>query len=208
MILRNSDAVEVKKIENLSSDLALNSSYPKNKLYANSYMITKACRECEAWEIKDILYITGVAKDENLTHLFAVYGNSYAAEREIYEHIKSSIKDGVEATPDIEFSQTKELGRINRVDPMVITYLRLRGMWHKKNPFENFSYVKKVREILEKQAKFSFLAIVNDEKFSNFENVNLLIYNSKIKIEDILVKNPNNPAKLQKAKLIYFWVDK
>lgn len=35
-ILRNGDAIEVKKIENNNSTLALNSSYPKSKLHSNS----------------------------------------------------------------------------------------------------------------------------------------------------------------------------
>ena len=46
-ILREGDAIEVKKIENKTSSLALNSSFPKAKLYSNSPMITDACRNCE-----------------------------------------------------------------------------------------------------------------------------------------------------------------
>lgn len=38
-----------------NSAIALNSSYPKAKLYADSPMITKACKECEVWEEKDII---------------------------------------------------------------------------------------------------------------------------------------------------------
>ena len=41
-ILREGDAIEVKKIENKTSSLALNSSFPKAKLYSNSTMITDA----------------------------------------------------------------------------------------------------------------------------------------------------------------------
>ena len=51
LILKNSDAIEIKKIESINSSLALNSSYPKNKLYANSPMLTKACKECENWSV-------------------------------------------------------------------------------------------------------------------------------------------------------------
>ena len=46
-ILREGDAIEVKKIENKTSSLALNGSFPKAKLYSNSPMITDACRNCE-----------------------------------------------------------------------------------------------------------------------------------------------------------------
>lgn len=48
-MLRNGDAIEVKKIESKKAALALNSSYPKAKLYADSPMINKECRECEKW---------------------------------------------------------------------------------------------------------------------------------------------------------------
>src|SRR5690349_6056235 len=51
-IIRGSDAVEVKKIENQNSGLALNSSYPKNKLHSDDPRITDACRTSEEWEEK------------------------------------------------------------------------------------------------------------------------------------------------------------
>lgn len=63
LILKNGDAIEIKKIESLNSDIALNSSYPKVKLYSNNPMITKACRECENWQEKDIIYAIGYIQD-------------------------------------------------------------------------------------------------------------------------------------------------
>ena len=59
LILKNSDAIEIKKIESKNSAIALNSSYPKAKLYANSPMITTACRACEEWDEKDMIYTIG-----------------------------------------------------------------------------------------------------------------------------------------------------
>ena len=58
IIVKNGDAIEVKKIESLSSAIALNSSYPKNKLYADDSRITDNCRNCEAniWEQKEGLH--------------------------------------------------------------------------------------------------------------------------------------------------------
>ena len=59
-IIKNSDAVEVKKINGISNTIQLNSSPPKNKLYANNKRITKACLTCEddigGWQ-KKILYM-------------------------------------------------------------------------------------------------------------------------------------------------------
>ena len=92
LIIRNGDAIEIKKIENLNSAIALNSSYPKAKLHADSPMITKSCRECEDWREKDILYVIGVVAKENiLKSLWFVYGDCYAAEKEIYEKIKNTL---------------------------------------------------------------------------------------------------------------------
>ena len=79
MILRNGDAIEVKKIESSTSTLALNSSYPKAKIFVNSPMITTACRNCEVWQQKDIMYAVGVVGGSHLKKLFFVYGVDYAA---------------------------------------------------------------------------------------------------------------------------------
>ena len=59
IMIRGGDAIEVKKITKITSGLALNSSYPKAKLYSNSRMLNKACRECEEWTEKDMLYAVG-----------------------------------------------------------------------------------------------------------------------------------------------------
>jgi len=48
MIIKNSDAFEVKKIESPRSSLALNSSPPKDKLLSSDIRITNTCRNCEA----------------------------------------------------------------------------------------------------------------------------------------------------------------
>lgn len=46
-MLRNGDAIEVKKIESKDSALALNSSHPKSKLSVDDSMLTKACKDAE-----------------------------------------------------------------------------------------------------------------------------------------------------------------
>ena len=79
IMLRNGDAIEVKKIESCGSALALNSSYPKAVLFADSPMITKDCRECENWTQKDMIYSVGVIKDDTLIAMAMVYGDEYCA---------------------------------------------------------------------------------------------------------------------------------
>jgi len=95
--LKNSDAIEVKKIEGFTSGLALNSSYPKNKLYCDDTRITNECKNCEeeTWESKDIIYAVGVSpKDTNtLKALWFVYGDCYAASRDIYKRVSEKISN-------------------------------------------------------------------------------------------------------------------
>lgn len=206
MMLKGGDAIEVKKIENKNSDLALNSSYPKAKLFADNPMLNKECKNAEYWTVKDMLYAVGVVNKNKLTDLIFVYGADYCAEQKIYEAIKNRIKTGVETIQGIEFTPTKELGKIKRIDPLGITNLRVRGMWHIENPFKVFDYVYQ-RDF---NHQFNFMAIINDEKWQSFSNTNELIkLIDKIpnaSLTDIKIKNPNNPAQLKSAKLIQFFI--
>ncbi|HGO5823763.1 TPA: NgoPII family restriction endonuclease [Mannheimia haemolytica] len=203
-MLHNGDAIEVKKIESRNSTLALNSSYPKHTLLANNPMISTACRYAENWEEKDLIYVVGVVKDMVLKDLCMVYGLDYCASDECYNRIKTTIKRGVENISGVEFSETNEIGRVNRVDPLGITYLRIRGMWGIENPWSVFNYIYQ-RDI---RNKFNFMCLINQEKWNSFENRNLLVElkHSNLKITDVEIKDPNNPAKLKLAKLITFYL--
>ncbi len=203
-ILRGGDAIEVKKIESNDSSLALNSSYPKSKLYSDSPMISNNCKTCESWTEKDMIYAVGVVSEDSLRSLAFVYGEDYCADKSTYERIKSVIKSGVESIENVEFAPTKELGRVNRVDPLGITYLRVRGMWGIENPFNVFHYVYR----RDYSKKFNFMAIINFEKYNSFSNhteLESLCHSiQNLQIQDVEIKNPNNPAQLRKAKLITF----
>ena len=203
-ILRGGDAIEVKKIENKTSSLALNSSYPKAKLYSNSSMITDACRNCEEWEEKDIIYAIGTCEKNKLTSLIFVYGEDYAAENKIYENVKNKIKLGIETINGLEFSETNEIGRVNRVDPLGITYFRIRGMWGIENPIKVFDYIYE----RDNTKQFNFMALINEDKYNSFFNreelENLEKENKYLETKNVKIKNPNNPAQLRSAKLITF----
>lgn len=205
-ILRLGDAIEVKKIEGKNASLALNSSYPKHKLYVNSKLITNSCKNCEDWFEKDIIYAVGVVNSRKIHSLCMVYGTDYAADPSVYERIREIIRDGVNRIPDVEFEPTNELAKVKKVDPLGITDLRVRGMWSIDNPFKVFQYVYE-RDFTK---KFNFMCIINQMKYDSFENTALLedcmgkIENFNIK--DIQIKNPNNPARLEKAKLITFCI--
>lgn len=204
IIIKNGDAIEVKKIESLRSGIALNSSYPKDKLYADSPMITKACRYCENWHKKDIIYSIGVSKNNKLKALWFIYGDCYAASKEVYERIRYKILIGINELKDVEFAKTKELGRVNRVDPLGITYLRIRGMWHIENPIKVFNYVTSVNE----DAELTVNAIMLKEKYLSFpkrdrEKIEQTT-NDRFAIHKIEIKSPNNPAKLLDAILLRY----
>jgi len=204
IILKNRDAIEVKKIEGFNSGIALNSSYPKNKLYSDSPMITQACKDCENWREKDIVYIIGVSKENNLRSLWIVYGDCYAADRDIYERIKNKISQGLDELPNIELSETKELGRINKVDPLGITNLRIRGMWHIDNPVKVFNYITTIDE--KKELNVNVLML--KEKYNSFPTEDRQkienIAKDGFEIKDVRIKSPNNLAKMIDAKLIRF----
>ena len=203
-MLLNGDAIEVKKIETDTAALALNSSYPKHTVKASSPMISSACKAAEKWTEKDIIYAVGVVKNNNLKHLCMVYGLDYCASEECYSRIKATIKNGVESIPGIEFAESRELGHINKVDPLKITYMRVRGMWGIENPWNVFSYVYKC----DPQKEFNFMCIINNAKWVTFDNTSELVAlsreNSDLSISDIKIKNPDNPAQLVDAKLIAF----
>ncbi|OGH29161.1 MAG: restriction endonuclease, partial [Candidatus Levybacteria bacterium RIFCSPHIGHO2_12_FULL_37_12] len=202
--IKQGDAIEVKKIESLRSGIALNSSYPKDKLFSDSPMITSACRLAEDWQEKDLIYVIGVSTDGKLKALWFVYGNCYAANKETYERVRDKISKGINELQDVEFSETNELGRVNKVDPLGITYLRIRGMWGIENPIKVFNYAAPI----DPNAEFSVNAIMLEEKYLSFpkeerENIENLT-STNFLIKDIKIKSPNNPAKLLEAKLLSF----
>lgn len=175
----NGDAIEIKKIESPTFALALNSSYPKHKLYASSPMISTACRKCEDWTERDIIYAVGVVgkATEKLESLAFVYGEDYCAGKECYEKIIH--------------------------DPLNIASVDIsKSNWNIKNPFEAFEDIYHV----DKTKPFNFFAIINNEKFDSFENKNSL-YNlagKNLKIVEVKIKNPNNLKPEKNAKLITY----
>jgi len=205
-IIRGGDAIEVKKIESKGSSLALNSSYPKAKIFANSKMLTDACRNCEQWTEKDIIYAVGVVKNNLLSSLCMVYGIDYAASEVIYTRIKDVISKGVNSIPGVEFAETNELGRVNRVDPLGITYLRVRGMWGIENPMKVFNYIYNRDE----SKQLNFMALINQAKYDTLEYTDeleqLATEVEGLNILNVEIKTPDNPAILRSAKLVTFTV--
>lgn len=135
-----------------------------------------------------------------------VYGSIYAAECEVYERIRTTISSGVNSIPNVEFGETKELGRVNRVDPLGITNLRIRGMWSIRNPRKVFEYIQPRQNSL----TFELVSIIPNDKYYNFDEGSRLLLEEIDKdgfsILDVQVKDPNNPANLVEAKLIKYFI--
>jgi hypothetical protein len=204
IMIRGGDAIEVKKIGGKNSGIALNSSFPKSKLHSSDPMILDACKTCEDWESKDIIYAVGVVSGNKISSLWFVYGDCYAADKAVYERIRIKISEGVNSINGVEFAKTKELGRVNKVDPLGITYLRIRGMWGIENPLKVFGYLSD--ENLSKE--FTVNAIMLKEKYESFpmgdRNLIESYVNEDFSIKDVKIKSPNNPAVLLDAKLFNF----
>lgn len=208
LILKNSDAIEIKKLESHTTAIALNSSYPKAKLYADSTMITSACRTCETWSEKDMLYAIGnVAKNTNqLKSLWLVYGDCFCADKEIYERIKDTISNGITSISDVEFTQTNELGKVKKVDPLGVTDLRIRGMWHIDNPSKILSYLYTHDET----KAFQMVCLMKKEKYDTMPKVDRdaleKLNGTKVTVKEVKIQNPNNPVHLMDGKLLIFGV--
>ena len=143
-------------------------------------------------------------RNKRLRQLTLIYGVDYAAKEEVYTRIKDSISNGVNEIPGIEFAETRELGRVNRVDPLGITYLRIRGMWGIDNPLRVYDYIYKP----DPDKEFNFMAIVNLDKYNTFKNKDeferFIEGRMDILMESVEIKDPNNPVQLVEAKLITY----
>ena len=202
IMIRQGDAIEVKKTQSANSDLAFNSSYPKSNIQSNSNMITQECKTCENWTEKDLIYCVGHTTDDSIKSLWMIYGNIYAAKHETYQVIKQKITYGINEIPNVELAETNELGRVNRVDPLGITNLRIRGMWQIQNPRRVFNYLHTTGE------NFELVAVIPTIKYNSFDtdSKNRIenLDNQNLSIIDVQVKDPNNPANFIDAKLILF----
>jgi len=202
-IVKNGDAVEVKKIGGLTGSIALNSSYPKSKLHSDDVRILQSCRECDGgnWLKKDIIYAVGSVSESKT--LWFVYGDCYAADREVYEKTFKSISKKVQEIDHLEFTaETNEIAGIRKIDPLGITYLRVRGMWGIDTPHNVFGSLTEFN----RESNFSAFALMLDEKYKSFpkQDIDNIESNSAIKIKSVEIKSPNNPANYLKAKLICF----
>lgn len=196
-MIRGGDAVEVKKISGLRSQIQLNSSYPKRTLHAGSPMITDSCRTSEPWAEKDLLYCIGSVQKRILNRLWMIYGDCFVANARTYTRVANAVTDGIINT-GLELNKTNELARVNKVDPLGVTSLRVRGMWIVQHPAVIF------REYLtQDEANRSLHVLMLKTKFESFPESDrqsvLGLSDDSFSVRELKIPSPDNPANLMNA---------
>ena len=204
-ILKDGDAFEIKKIKSSrSADIQLNSSFPKDKLYAIDSKITEECKKCESapWTVKDIFYVIGVVPKDRLQHIFFVHGECIAASYKYYEKFFKGVKSYINNGP-FSFEETEELGRINKIDPLGITNLRIRSMVLLKNPFNIFNFCK-----IDDDKGTNVFCLMTKSKYISFGTKlrNQLSSSKIISVSDVKINTPASPGDMRKCTFIKFFI--
>jgi hypothetical protein len=200
IMLRGGDSIEVKKKDGImQGTLQLNSSPPRSKLFSDDLKITKACKDCEQWNEKDLIYAIGNVDHNKLKILTFVYGDCYAASKEIYERVPSLVRSAINKS-GLNIAKTKELGRINKIDPLSITNMRIRGMWTIEHPLKLYG---ELIPPINEESLIVYL-ILRTSKYKTFPlSDRKRIESSKnITVEYIKIRDPDNPAKLINSQIV------
>ncbi len=203
MMLLGSDAIEVKKVASLTAgSIQLNSSFPKSELTADSSFLTNKCKNSEkGWKKKDLIYAVGHVQGSKIRLLTFVYGDCYASDSRLYESLRDRIIEGIKKIP-ASFSETVELGRINGVDPLKITNLRIRGMWLIKTPLKLFSSFIQP----DYKRKLSVFAVMRAQKFDSFDPKLKAEVSKKFSIASVQINDPDKPSRMIDAVVISFFI--
>ncbi len=187
-------AVEVKKSQKVST-IHFNSSYPK-KYYPDK----------EKKINLDTVYIAGtLSKKNELEMLWLVYGDCLFARNDIYSSKREKLKEYIGSSEDSNKQKTtKELGRYNKIDPLEITDLRIRGMYQVKHPTKVFDYL--LEDIRQENNKVNCFALVLESKWEKFSpklksQIEKL---TDLTVKKVSIKDPDNPQQRISARFIYF----
>lgn len=194
LMLKNGEAIEIKKKESIGGHISLNSSFPKDKLYNSDPKITDSCRNCENWKEKNMIYCIGTVdrKQAELNSILFIYGNLFCASKDTYEKINRTIKNGIKEINEVIFTETKELGKIKNIDPLGFADLRIRGMWNIKNPNTCLEDVE-----IKNTDKTNICLLLPKQTYDNYENKGIFenfCESNNLEIKKVKTMNPNNPA--------------
>ena len=205
MIIQGGDAVVIKTIKTYRGSLTINNYPPKDRIMWNDPWIVKNCREIDGgqWNSKDIFYATGWIEKRKMKYLIFIQGSCFFPEEEVYnkkiQGLKKNIYDYLESE-GLEANRTIGLGKVNNMDPLGITDLRIKGVWRIKHPLKTFSDTFSY----DKNKDFTLIALMLKNKFDSFpkKDIDALVIDNQIEIEDVKIKNPNKPERKIEAKLI------
>jgi len=147
--------------------------------------------------------VNGWIEKGKIKYLYFVQGCCYASEESVYNKIIHDLKKNIEnylAAEGLEVNITIGLGKVSNIDPLGITNLRVRGIWKIQNPLKVFSDIYSY----DKNKDFTLIALMLKNKFDSFpkKDIDAIMVDKQIKVSDVEIKNPNNPAKKIEAKLI------
>lgn len=191
-IAAGGDAFEIKKHERAASAIALNSSHPRDMLAQDDPMLTSDCRSRIGGPL-DLFYIVGTVPGRVARSIYFVQGKCYAASASIYQSISSRLSDAVRDAihgSGLEYSETRELGRVNRADPLGRASLRVRGMWQIMDPARAFDGIAPPLDGKE----FYAYAIMEEGKFRSMGPLP-----RGVSARSERIPSPNNPARLMDA---------
>ncbi len=151
------------KVHGSTPQIQLNSSPPKRSLKATDTRIEEGCRGCEIWVEKDFVYFIGKANAEYVEALWLVDGKCIAAESSVYDVLFDRLKATVK---ELGGTPGNEIGRLNQVDPLKATSLRVRGMWLLDHPAKVFNdiFVKPKSDV------FVLNALVSQTKWNSYSS--------------------------------------
>ena len=102
-----------------------------------SAMFVKLCArfKSEIWVEKDFVYFIGKANAEYVEAVWLIDGRCIAADASVYDVLFDRLKETVK---ELGGEPGNEIGRLNKVDPLKATSLRVRGMWLLDHPAKVF----------------------------------------------------------------------
>jgi hypothetical protein len=205
MILEGGDALVLKTSKTYKASLTLSNSPPKDRLNWNDPWIFRNCRTIGRgqWNSKDIFYVNGWIEKGKIKYLYFVQGRCYASEESIYNKKIDGLKKSIEnylVAEGLYANKTIGLGKASNIDPLGITNLRIKGIWKIQNPLNVFSDIFSY----DKKKGFTLIALMLKNKFDSFpeNDVDAVMKDKQISVSDVKIKNPNNPEKKIRAKLI------
>jgi len=202
-MIRGGDAVEV-KIQDGVGQIQLNSSPPKRTLKVTDPRIQDGCRTCEDWSEKDFLYFIGKANEEFVEALWLIDGTCIADNANTYDMIFDKLAVTV---TDLGGEPGNEIGRLNNVDPLRATSLRIRAMWLLEHPARVFQSVLLPPE----HGAFVLNVLVSADKWDSYSNEEVAavtaLSGSGLNVQRIEIPDSGSLGQQQEAVHVSWKVD-